>query len=330
MSRVGLVLGGGGTTGASYHLGALLAIEMATGWDPDDAEVIVGTSAGAFTAAMIRGGELSLDTFLDGGGDRSEVAARLQQRIYRRTRPRGVLRWMRRGVLPNLTHPDVRLIVGSPAIYCTTGIEEWVTERIGPMAAGWPEAATVIVAFDLSTGKRVGFGTDAAPVASLAQAVSASVAIPMVFQPVEIDGVLYLDGGLASGTSADFVLGADEPLDLVLVIAPMAADEPRKGARFYETVVDKAGCAALDAELARIRREWPSTDIVVLRPDEAILDVTRPNPLSTQAAIPAFLRTLRSLRETLAEEETWATLQRHLRTDGNGRSVAAQLGRATR
>ena len=152
----------------------------------------------------------------------------------------------------------------------------------------------------------------------------------MVFQPVLIGDSLYLDGGLASGTSADFVLGADEPLDLVIVIAPMAADEPRKGARFYENAIDNAGRAALDAELERIERVWPKTDIVILRPDEHVLDITRPNPLSTRAAIPAFLRTLKSLRATLAEEDVWSTLQRHLGSGEDGRSVAAQLGRTTR
>ncbi len=324
------MLGGGGPTGASYHLGALLALEMATGWDADDAEVIVGTSAGAFTAAMVRGGELSLDTFLDGGTDREDVARRLQRRIYRRTRPGGMFRWMRRGILPNLTHPDLRLIVGSPAIYSTAGIEEWVRERLGPMADGWPEKPTVIVAFDLISGKRVPFGTEAAPDAPLATAVGASAAIPMVYQPVRIDGSLYVDGGLASGTSADFVLGAEQPLDLVLVIAPMAADELRTGARFYEAAIDNVGCAALDAEVDRIRGAWPDTDIVVLRPDEHVLQVTRPNPLSTRATIPTFLRTLRSLRDSLAEQETWTTLRHHLAPTSATHASGSQLGRAAR
>ena len=41
MSRVGLVLGGGGVTGAAFHFASLFALQMATGWNPDDAEVVV-------------------------------------------------------------------------------------------------------------------------------------------------------------------------------------------------------------------------------------------------------------------------------------------------
>ena len=64
MSSVGLVLGGGGITGASYHFGALFALQMATGWNATDADVIVGTSSGSFIAALVRGGALNLDTMV--------------------------------------------------------------------------------------------------------------------------------------------------------------------------------------------------------------------------------------------------------------------------
>jgi NTE family protein len=313
MASVGLVLGGGGITGAAYHLGALLTLEMATGWRPDDAEVIVGTSCGAFTAAMVRGGQLSLDTFLDDAGSPDEMSDRLRSRIYRRgSNPAGVVRWIRRGILPGLTRPDLRMIAGSPAMYRTDGIVEWVEERLGPLADSWPERPTVIVGYDVQQRVRVPFGTDAAPEVALKYAVAASAAVPMVFEPVRIDGRLYLDGGISSGTSADLVLGSQRRLDLVIVIAPMAASERRPGARFYEGALDRAGNAALGIEIDRIAAVWPDTDVVVFRPDERVLAVTRPNPLSTRAAVPAFLRTLRSFKEELGHPDTWEILSRHL------------------
>ena len=45
--RRGLVLGGGGVLGAAWMIGALSALSDAYEWDPSDAEIIVGTSAGA-------------------------------------------------------------------------------------------------------------------------------------------------------------------------------------------------------------------------------------------------------------------------------------------
>ena len=45
--RVGVALGAGGAVGVAFHGGVLAALQEATGWDPRDAEVLVGTSAGS-------------------------------------------------------------------------------------------------------------------------------------------------------------------------------------------------------------------------------------------------------------------------------------------
>jgi NTE family protein len=312
MSRVGLVLGGGGVTGAAFHFGTLFALRMATGWDPGDADVIVGTSSGAVVAALARNRRLSVESLVgdvDGGIELSEALAR---RIYRRNRLHGLGRWMRHGILPGLRRPGLRLAVGSPAPYSTDGIAEWLRASLGDAATTWPDRPTTIVAYEIESRTRVAFGTEGSPDTDLVTAVAASSAVPMVFEPVAIDGHRYVDGGVLSGTNADLVLGAPEPLDLVLVIAPMAAAETRPGARFYEGVFDRLGSQALAAELEAVTAAWPQTEVLVLRPDESILSETRPNPLSTAAALPAFLTTLRVMRATLAGPEVWPVLARHL------------------
>jgi NTE family protein len=312
VSSVGLVLGGGGITGAAFHFGTLLALEMATGWHPDEADVLIGTSSGAFVGAMVRGDALHLDSFAGTGETQEEIHDWLNGYLYRRSAPRGALRWLRRGLLPALRQPSLHVALGSPGMYCTDGLEEWVHEAIGPLANAWPTKPTALVAYDVERRERVPFGTEAAPSVSLAIAVAASSAVPFVYEPVEIAGRWFADGGLASGTSADLLLAHADPLDLVLIVAPLAATEPRSGGRFYEDVFDKVGRAALASELAMIRTQWPSTEVLVLRPDEAVLDLARPNPMSVGAAIPTFLETLRSMRHELAHGSVWSVLQRHL------------------
>lgn len=312
VSRVGLILGGGGITGAAFQFGVLLTIRLATGWDPNQAEVVIGTSCGALTAAMIRGDQLNVDTFVGRAVSRADVAELLRRRVYRRSRPRGMMRWVRHGILPGLRRPDLNLVLGSPAVHSTDGIVEWLEESIGPLADTWPERATVIVAYDLEARHRTPFGTEAAPPAPLKSAVAASAAVPFIFQPVRIRDRWYADGGIASGTSADLLLANDDPLDLIVVIAPLAAAERRPGSRFYEDIFDRFGRTALDAELELLRREWPDTAQLVLRPDHRVLAATRPNPMSTEAAMPAFFRTLRSMKYELATPETWSILQDYL------------------
>lgn len=311
MARVGLVLGGGGITGAAFHFGTLLSIRMATGWDPGDAEVVVGTSSGAVVTALVRSNRLSLDAMIGDVHGSAELAWELRRRIYRRTRPQGVGRWMRHGLLPVLRHPGVLLAVGSPARYTTDGIADWIRETLGDAAERWPAAATTVVAYEVETRRRVAFGTEGSPDVSLADAVAASSAVPLVFEPVLLDGMHYVDGGVASGTNLDLVLGHPEPLDLVIVIAPMASVESHPDAPFYAAFVDNLGGAALNAELKVLERAWPDTDILVLRPDQSVLAAGRSNPLDPAAALPTFLATLRSMRSALAAPDVWPVLERH-------------------
>ncbi len=312
MSRVGLVLGGGGVTGASFHFGTLFALQMATGWDPNDSEVVIGTSAGAVVGAVVRGGRLSLDALVGDTDGRAELAGTLGETLYQRARPRGLVRWVRHGLAPGIRRPGLQLLVGSPALYTTDGLREWIEELLGPAAHTWPDRPTIVVAYEAEGRCRVAFGTENSPDATIAEAVAASSAVPMVFEPAAIDGRHYVDGGLASGTNVDLVLGAHQPLDLVIVLAPMASPEARDGARFYERVVDRLGGAALDSEIALIRDTWPDADVLALRPEAGVLEETRPNPLSAKAAIPAFLRTLRSMSRELAKPGVWSVLEEHL------------------
>lgn len=314
VSKVGLVLGGGGITGAAFHFGTLLALEMATGWDANDSEVVVGTSSGAFAGAMVRGDALKLDSFAGTGETRDEIHKWLSANLYRRGAPRGGVRWLRRGLLPALRRPSLHVALASPGLYRTDGIEAWVRDAVGSLGDSWPLKPLALVAYDVERRVRVPFGTQGAPHVPLARAVAASSAVPFIYEPVRIDGRWYADGGLATGTSADLVLGHPEPLDLVVILAPLAAMQPRAGARFYEDVFDRAGHTALASEVRAIEAQWPNVEILVLRPGESVLEIARPNPMSVGAAIPTFLETLRSMRHELASGHVWDVLVDHLCT----------------
>ncbi len=315
MSRVGLVLGGGGITGAAYEMAALMAIERATGWDPNDAEVVVGTSSGAFVGALVRSEALTLDSMVLANDDRADVTERIRSHVFSKG-PRGkVTRWVRHGLLPGMRNPGLTMFLGSPAPYHAIGISEWVTAHVGSDAAvSWPDRPTAIVAHDLERSSRAAFGTSGAPEATLSEAVAASSAIPLLFRPFEVDGRLYVDGGVSSGTHADLVLGSPDELDLVLVIAPLAADVRRKRARFHEKVFDRVGNRALEEELQIIRSHWPGTDVLVLSPSPSVQNASRPNPMDASKSVPTFMRTLISMKRTLGKPDVWQKLEDHLVT----------------
>lgn len=312
VSGVGLVLGGGGVTGAAFEMATLMALELATGWNSNEADVIVGTSSGAFVAALVRHGRLDLDSLVLPTDDRDGVANRIRERIYRRRPGVRLATWVRHGILAGVRNPGLTFLLNSPAPYDSNGLGDWVRDELGAEAELWPERPTVIVAFDAIRRRRMAFGTEQAPEIGVADAVAASTAIPLVFRPFHHQGRPFVDGGVVSGTHADLVLGNDEPLDLVLVIAPMAAEEDRKGALPHERLFDRVGCRSLDEELALITQNWPSTEVLVLRPSPAILATMRPNPMDCGLAVPAFIRTLIAMKKILAQHQIWALLERHL------------------
>jgi NTE family protein len=237
----GLVLGGGGVLGAAWMAGALAALRDVRGFDPADAEVMVGTSAGAVTAALLAGGVGVEELVARQRGEPVEAGVLAgfdwdPARDARSTPPRPRLRPGNAGlVVRSARSRQLRRMPPTAVLAALLPEGRGSLDAVGGLAAAaWPERewprrpALRIVAMDFETGARVAFGASSAPVAGVAEAVMASCAIPGWFAPVAIGGRRYVDGGAYSATSADLLAGAG--LDEVYVLAPMvsfATDHPR-------------------------------------------------------------------------------------------------------
>ena len=232
---IGLVLGAGGVVGQAYQAGVLAALEREIGWDPRNARIIVGTSAGSVTGAALRVGVPATDlaaslygvpTSRRGGAILRRIlpadstplptpSVRSMLRPWNLPSPALIVRTARR---PFAFRPDVALSTLIPRgqldiTQRAQGLDDLIGDR-------WLEGLR-ICAVRRSDGGRVVFGRPGAPPARLASAVLASCAIPGYFRPVTIEGTDYVDGGIHSVTNAD-VLRA-EGLDLVVIISSMSA-----------------------------------------------------------------------------------------------------------
>jgi NTE family protein len=284
---VGLVLGAGGAVGHAYHAGVLAALEDDLGWDARRADVIVGTSAGSVVAAMLRGGFAATDIAARSQGRPMSAAA---ERLVAQAGMRGPPR------LPRARPARARGGMASPARLRRAVREPWrawpgslaaavlpagevPTDPIAvPLdalfGATWPTEPTWIVAVQLDTGRRVVFGRAGSPDATVAEAVAASCAIPGYFQPVSIDGVRYVDGGVHSPTNAD-VLRTEE-LDLVVVSSPMSTTGGTRRFR-VDAAMRHVARLALGREVARLRRR--GIPVVSFQPNAADQAVMAGNPL---------------------------------------------------
>src|SRR6185436_1244121 len=132
----------------------------------------------------------------------------------------------------------------------------------------WPEAPLWVNAVELAAGRRVTFGRDLEYDADVATAVAASCAIPTFFEPVEIRGARFVDGGAHSPTNADLVAGIG--LDLVIVSSPMSIASnalrmaPDQPARRYNRLT-------LAREARRVRSA--GTPVITFQPTTADLAV---------------------------------------------------------
>ncbi len=280
--RRGLVLGGGGVLGGTWAVGALSAMEEAFGFRADEAEVIVGTSAGSVLAALIGSGVSveQLRRHYAGEAIESGPLAGYEFDVstaaggHRPPRPRLRGPGSPRLITNSLRHPGHLPATAVLSAFMPEGTQS--LERIGhlidavnPMGAWAPRAGLWIVAMDYEDGRRVVFGRPGAPVVPLASAVMASCAIPGWFAPVSIGPRTYVDGGAVSATSIDVLEHAG--LDEVYVIAPMVSfeqDHPSTVAtrleRRWRSEVTKAAVREVEA----VRRDGTAVHVIGPGPED--------------------------------------------------------------
>lgn len=269
-----LVLGCGAVAGAAWSIPMLDALQRELDWDARDADLLIGTSVGAVLAALLAAGVSIERMMASQRGDADDCG-------WNHDRDSG-------GALP--PWPALRMTGAGLALQGLRGKVSALTAVSGLMPRGrtdmrpferlidsavppgeWaPHPAAWMMAVDTTSGERVAFGRDDAPGASLSAAVCASYAVPACCPPVDIAGRTYIDGGVASPTSADFVIGSG--VDEAIVLAPFASremDRPRslaerieRRARRYMTSIVDRECALLrDAGIRVIRLEPGPADL---------------------------------------------------------------------
>jgi NTE family protein len=235
VTRVGLVLGGGGVVGQAYHSGVLAVLQHDLGFDARAVDVVVGTSAGSITGTLLRLGvsaeDLAAWTVKAPLSGDDVVLRQMAEAPLPELAPFRPLELLRRPLRPPGRHMMARALT-----------RPW---QFRPMAAGmalmapgrhdileqlaalrelerpeWPEPDLWICAVRRRDGRRVVFGRPGSPEAPIHRAVGASCAVPGYFAPVQIGRHSYIDGGVHSSTNAAVLRG--QGLDVVIVIAPMS------------------------------------------------------------------------------------------------------------
>jgi NTE family protein len=304
-SKTALVLGGGGFTGGVYEIGALRALDLlSVNRTVNQFDVYVGTSAGAFVAAMAANG----------------ITPEEMMRVVNRQVPTpfrdidvgtllrpNVIEFSRRGVtLPlklvrlardlaanagAISAMDVVLGLAEAlpsGLYSGSGIEKYVRavlsdpDRSDDFRLLAPEL--YVAATDLDTCERIVFGANDWDDVPISTAVRASTALPMVYKPVRVKDRELVDGGIASTTNVDIAVEAGAKFVVVVnPLVPYVND-------FTKTVSTLTGARARHVSdmgfpqigyqafkllayqrLHEMARQWeqryPGVDIVLIEPE---------------------------------------------------------------
>jgi predicted acylesterase/phospholipase RssA len=303
--KTALVLGGGGFTGGVYEIGALRALDLlAVNSTVNNFDVYVGTSAGAFIAALCANGVTPEEMM--------QVVTRQGKAAFKDIdigdllRP-NVLEFARKGAsMPFRAASLVRQVVSQPGgvslmdlligladvlpsgLYTGAGIEAYLREVLSEPGrtddfAELP-CELYLTATDLDTCERVVFGVDGSEDVPISAAVRASGALPMVYAPVRINDHELIDGGMVSTTNLDIAVEAGARLVVVInPIVPFINDFSAKvktlrGSRVRR--VSDMGFAQIGYqafklvthqrlhELAKTWEErYPDVDIVLIEPE---------------------------------------------------------------
>jgi NTE family protein len=242
-TRRALVLGAGGYAALSWELGLLTGMAEA-GTDPRDADLFVGTSAGAIVAAQITSGVSLDELFQRELAPRRGTAAPAPVVDFSRWRAE-----LGRARSEGGTPTDVLRRIGAIALAAPPGTPSDRPEVASLLPRHvWPDQRLLTVAVDVRTGERTVF--DRTSGIDFVDAVTASGVVAGISQTVTFNGHAYMDGGFYSLTNADLALGWDR----VLIISLPARVPP-------------LSMVSLESEVERLRAGHARVEVI--HPDEA-------------------------------------------------------------
>jgi NTE family protein len=228
---VALDLGGGGAAGNAWEIGIIAGLAEAGLDMTKAADLVVGTSAGATTAAQVRSGipvaELLASVLSEPvrptGQNRERTPSLPMATVFERMRAIGAAA---------TSAADLRRAMGAFGLESDATLGPGAGQRRAIVAARlpspqWPDRPMIVTAVDAHTGELAAFDRDSG--VDLVDAVTASTALPGLVPTHSINGTRYIDGGVRSPDNADLAAGYAN----VVVLSPLGGRSqtpPERGA----------------------------------------------------------------------------------------------------
>jgi len=285
---VALVLGGGGAAGNAWEIGVIAGLAEAGVDLAEAADVVIGTSAGATTAAQVRGGTPVADLLTavlsppprpagPGGQNRGRTPSLPMGTVFERMRAIGAAA---------TSAADLQREMGAFGLESDAILEPGAAQRRATVAArlphpDWPDRPMMVVTLDAHTGELAVFDRDSG--VELVDAVTASTALPGLVPTVAINGGRYIDGGVRSADNADLAAGYKH----VVVLSPLGGrgQGPPPPGQFEGLRRSPDWGTDLDSQVEALRRQGSRVEVIT--PDAGARSAMGTNQMDLAARIPA-------------------------------------------
>ena len=283
--NVALVLGGGGAAGQAWEIGIIAGLAEAGLDMTEAADLVVGTSAGATTAAWVRSGipaaELLASVLSEParpvGQNRERPPSLPMATVFERMRAIGAAA---------TSAADLQRAMGAFGLESDSTLEPGAGQRRAVVAARlprheWPDRPMIVTAIDAHTGELAAFDRDSG--VDLVDAVNASTALPGLVPTVSINGARYIDGGVRSTENADLASGYAN----VVVLSPLGgrSQAPPQAGQFEGLRRDPEWGTDLASEVEALRKQGSRVEVITPDADSRAAFGTNMTDLATR--IPA-------------------------------------------
>ena len=286
--NVALVLGGGGAAGNAWEIGVIAGLAEA-GLDlTQAADLVIGTSAGATTAAQVRSGIPPAELLAAVLAGPAQPASQNRERLP--SLPMATVFERMRAIGAAATSAaDLQRAMGAFGLESDSILEPGAEQRRAVVAArlprpDWPDRPMIVVALDAHTGELAAFDRDSG--VGLADAVTASTALPGLVPTVAINGRRYIDGGVRSTDNADLASGYAN----VVVLSPLggrsqAAPERGAGPAGQFEGLRRLPGADLASQVDALRKQGSRVEVIT--PDAGSRAAMGTNQMDPATRIPA-------------------------------------------
>lgn len=257
---VALVLGGGGAAGNAWLIGIIAGLADGGVNLTETADLVIGTSAGATAAAQVRSGippaELLASVLSEQGrpvrlnGERAPSLP--MATVFDRMRAIGAAA---------TSASDLQRAMGAFGLESDAILEPAAEQRRATVAArlpraDWSDRPMIVTALDAHTGELVSFDRDSGVV--LADAVTASCALPGLVPTHRINGARYIDGGVRSADNADLASGYAN----VVVLSPLGGRSRTEPGQFEGLRRAPEWGTDLASQVERLREQGSRVEVI--------------------------------------------------------------------